>query len=250
MIQSNRHWSGSQADRSRDGSPIGRRITMPYRRPPAASPIVEVVGVVPDLITNVNVLEPLVLYLPLAQQPPSTARTLVLRAAGNTTAAKREVVTAIRQPDPRIAPAPMVTIDERIGAQMSAQRFGIVVLGVLGAIAVLLTVLGTYVLAESMAVMRLREMGIRAARGASRSQLTSIIVAETGRLIGFGVAAGLLLVWMGAGLIRGFLFRVQPFDPTTLGGVSALIVTLALAVSLRPTWRAASVDLGHILRQE
>ena len=61
---------------------------------------------------------------------------------------------------------------------------------------------------------------------------------------------GLLLAWMGAGLIRAFLFRVQPFDPATLTGVSALILFLALVVSLRPALHAARVDLGHVLREE
>ncbi|MEX1129596.1 MAG: ABC transporter permease, partial [Vicinamibacterales bacterium] len=52
------------------GSPIGRRITMPYRIPPAPAPQVEIVGVVPDVIASVRVMEPLVLYLPMAQQYP------------------------------------------------------------------------------------------------------------------------------------------------------------------------------------
>ena len=51
---------------------------------------------------------------------------------------------------------------------MAPQQFGMVVLGTLGTIAVLLTILGTYVLAETMAVMRMREMGIRAALSAYR----------------------------------------------------------------------------------
>jgi predicted permease len=232
------------------GDPTGHRITMPFWRPPAPPPVVEIVGVVPDLITNVSTLEPLVLYVPLAQQEPSTSRTVVLRAAADANAARREAMSTIRQLDARVTLGGMLTIDEQIGTQMSAQRFGIVVLGVLGVIAVLLTVLGTYVLAESMAVMRMREMGIRAALGASRRQLAAIVLAETGRLIGFGLAAGLLLAWMGAGLIRAFLFRVQPFDPATLVGVSALILFLALAVSLRPALHAASVDLGRVLKEE
>ena len=65
---------------------------------------------------------------------------------------------------------------------MNAQRFGTVVLGALGSIAVLLTLLGMYVLAESMVVMRAREMGIRAAPGATRSQLMAIVLAETARV--------------------------------------------------------------------
>jgi hypothetical protein len=82
-------------------------------------------------------------------------------------------------------------------------------LGALGIVATLLTVLGTYVLAESMAVLRMREMSIRAALGTTRRQLGAIVLAETGRLIALGLAAGLVLVWMGAGLIRAFLFRLS-----------------------------------------
>jgi hypothetical protein len=48
------------------GNPLGMRITMPHSRPPAPPDVMEVVGVVPDVITNVAVLEPSVMYFPLA----------------------------------------------------------------------------------------------------------------------------------------------------------------------------------------
>ena len=118
----------------------------------------------------------------------------------------------------------------------------------LGAIALLLTVLGTYVLGESMAAMRMREMGIRGALGATRRQLGAIVIAETGRLVGLGLLAGLGLAAMGASTIRAFLFQIQPFDPLTLVVVAGLILTLSLLVSLRPALRAANVDLACVLR--
>ncbi len=231
-------------------SAIGRRITMGYSRPPAPAPVVEIVGIVPDVITDVAELEPLVLYFPLAQQEPSTNHTLVFRASGDVTAAKREALATIRQIDPHVVPGVMVSIDDLLSMQMASQHFGVVILSALGVIAVLLTVLGTYVLAESMAVLRMREMGIRAALGASGRQLGAIVLAETARLVGFGLLVGLLLAWMGASTIRAFLFRVQPLDPATLAAVAALILLLALAVSLRPAWRAARVDLGTVLKEE
>ena len=232
------------------GDPIGHRITMPFRRLPAPAPVIDVVGVVPDVITNVNTLEPLALYLPLAQQDPATSRTIVLRAATDATSARRETLSAIRDVDPVITPAPMLTIDEAIGLQMSTQRFGVMVLGALGVIAALLTVLGTYVLAESMAVTRRREMGIRAALGATRRQLAAIVLAETGRLVGVGLVAGWLLAWSGAGLIRAFLFHVKPLDPATLAAVTVLMLLLACAVSLRPALHAADVDVCRMLKEE
>jgi predicted permease len=232
------------------GSPTGHRITMPFSRPPAPPPVVEIVGVVPDLVTRVDTLEPLVLYRPLAQVPASTGRTIVLWAAADAVAARREAMGAVRRIDATVTPGPMLTIDEHLGRQMSAQRFGMTVLGALGVIAVLLTLLGTYVLAESMAVMRMREMGIRAALGASQRQLGTIVLAETGRLVGLGLLTGLVLASMGAGLIRALLFGVQPLDPATLAGVSAMILLLTLMVSLRPALRAASVDLARALKEE
>lgn len=232
------------------GNPIGRRITEPSSRKGQPNRVLEVVGVVPDVITNVNRLEPLEMYLPIAQNPAQTSQTIVLRASKDTRTAIREVMRAIKRLDVAVTPQPMLTIDERLGRQMSSQRFGVRVLGALGTIAVLLTVLGTYVLAASMAIQRQREMGIRAALGATVGRLALLVIGETARLVGLGLAVGLLLAWTGSSLIRAFLFRVQPLDPVTLGVVAAVILTLALAVSLRPARHAAHVDLGRILREE
>jgi putative ABC transport system permease protein len=230
------------------GHPLGLRITLPGGQPDVA----EVVGVVPDMITNLEVLEPLTMYVPLAQHATSAGatRTVTIRAASGTEAARRELMATIRQLSPATTPPPILTMNERLGRQMGPQQFGATVLGTLGVIAILLTVLGTYVLAESMAVLRMREMGIRAALGATRRQLASIVLAETGRLVGLGIAAGLLVAWLSRGMIESFLFRVEPFDAGTLGAVCALILTLALLVSVRPALRAARVDLGAVLKNE
>ena len=107
-----------------------------------------------------------------------------------------------------------------------------------------------YVLADSMATMRMREMGIRAALGATRRQLGSMVLGETARLIGIGIVAGLGLAWLAANTVRSFLFQVQPLDPLTLGSVAAGILLLALLVSLRAALRAARVDLTAVLKAE
>ncbi len=236
------------------GDPLGRRITASTNRPGQPPDIMEVVGVVSDVVISVSALEPLAMYFPIAQTDPRTnpllSRSLAVRTAGDPDAARREIISAIKQMDPAVTPGPLLTLEERIGAQMSSQRFGAYIMGALGAIAILLTLLGTYVLAESMAVLRMREMGIRAALGATRRQLAAIVLAETLRLVGFGLAAGLLLAWTGANTIRAFLFRVQPLDPATLATMATLILILALTVSVRPALRAARVDIGHVLKEQ
>ena len=233
------------------GNPVGKRITMPYRRAGApAAPQVEVIGVVPDVITNVAVMEPLVLYMPLAQQVPIASREFLIRAAGDENAARGAILTAIRELDPAVTPAPMYTMQERIGRQMGAQQFAGTVMAALGIVAILLALLGAYVLADSMASVRMREMGIRAALGATRRQLGSIVLTQTARLVGIGIIAGVALASLGAKMIRAFLFRVQPLDPTTLLTVAGLILLLTMAVSLRAALRVARVDLAQVLRDD
>jgi predicted permease len=212
---------------------------------------IEIVGVVEDVFTDIRDAEPLALYMPMAQQArPSANRALVFRAADDVDAARRAVTAAVRELDASLQLPAGITLDERLLRQMAPQQFGLFVLGSLGAIALLLTVLGTYVLAETMAVMRTRELGIRAALGATRKLLTLLVLRESVVLVGLGLGAGLLLSYLGANVIRAFLFRVQPLDPGTLGAVSALILLLAVAISLRPALRAARVDLAELLRSE
>jgi putative ABC transport system permease protein len=77
-----------------------------------------------------------------------------------------------------------------------------------------------------------------------------LVVRETALLVGLGLAAGLLLAWLGANTIRAFLFRIQPLDPVTLSMVAAIILLVSLGVSVRPALRAARVDLTEMLRSE
>ena len=144
----------------------------------------------------------------------------------------------------------VITLDEQLGQQMNPQRFGIYVLGALGGIALLLTVLGTYVIAQSMVVRRRRELGIRAALGAQSGQLRRLVLGDTARLVGIGLVAGLALTVAGARLIRSLLYQVEPLDPLTLATTAAVIFGLALLVSLRPAFEATRVDLNRTLREE
>jgi len=90
---------------------------------------------------------------------------------------------------------------------------------------------------------------VRAALGATRPQLSRLMLGGTVRLLGIGLGLGLLLAWAGASLIRSFLYKVQPLDVPTIGLVIGSLFTLALLVSLRPALRAARVDLAQILRE-
>lgn len=228
------------------GSAIGRSLGG-FRGP---SVVADIVGVVPDLISEVGTTEPFIVYQPGAQRRPGVAATLVLRAADDPRAAMREALAAVRALDTRVTVSAMMTLDQRMAEQMNPQRFGIHVLGALGGIALLLTVLGTYVVAESLVVRRRRELGIRAALGARSAQLRALVLRDTARLVGVGLIAGLGLAFAGARLIRSLLYQVAPLDPLVLVTTAAGIFALALLVSLRPAIEATRLDLTRSLREE
>jgi predicted permease len=233
-----------------DGNAIGHRITDSSSRPPAGPIVREIVGVVPDVITDVRQLQPLVKYMPIAQADEMSRRTIVLRAAASSDAAGSAVRDVLRALDAGVTAQPMRTIDEQLLAQMGPQRFGMLVMGALGTIAVLLTALGAFVTAELMAAVRRREMGIRAALGARGSHLGALIVRESIQLVGVGLVIGLGLAAAGTEMIRAFLFRVEPLDPVTIVGVAGGLLVLSVAVSLRPALAASRPDLTRLLREE
>lgn len=226
---------------------LGRHIVMTFGR----KLDIAIVGVVDDLFTDIRSAEPLALYMPMAQQAsPVVNRALVFRATDDVEAARQELLLTVRQLDPNLRVPASLTLDERLMRQMAPQQFGLLVLGSLGGIAFLLAILGTYVLAETMAVMRMREIGIRAALGASTRSLIVLMLRESALLVSLGLCAGLLLSWLGANIIRGLLFRIQPLDPVTIGIAATVIVLVSLAVSLRPGLRVARIDLAEVLRVE
>jgi len=233
-----------------DESPLGHRITEGSRPVGQEAAVAEVVGVVPDVIVDVNTTEPLAMYYALTQRIRQPDATLVVRAARDPRATMREIAAVIAEMDPRVTPTQMSTLDEQIGRQMNPQRFGMYVLGALGGIALLLTVLGTYVVAESMVVGRRREMSIRAALGARGAHLRGIVLRDTARLVGIGLAAGLALALLGARTIRALLYQVAPLDPIVLAATASLILGFALLVSLRPALEASRLDLTRSLREE
>jgi putative ABC transport system permease protein len=230
------------------GESLGTHVRLPFSKA-GKSPEVEVVGIVDDVVTRISELRPLDVYFPTPQRDPTLTRTVMVRTAAGASAAEREIMGAVKAIDPSVSPSEPRTLADDIGRQMSAQRFGALVLGALGSISLLLAILGTYVLSESMASMRMREMGIRAALGATRRQLGAIVVGETARLVGAGLLAGFGLASLGASTIRALLFQITPFDRTTLVSVAVLIFVLALAVSVRPALRAARVDLSGVLKE-
>jgi ABC-type antimicrobial peptide transport system permease subunit len=141
------------------------------------------------------------------------------------------------------------TMREQIQRQMASQHLASAVLGVLGVVSLLLTVVGTSVLADALATARTSEIGVCLALGATPLRIVALLLMAAARPLGVGLGIGAGLVWAGAGTLRALLFQIQPTDPWTLGQVISVLATVVVVASLGPSLRVARSDVASVLRQ-
>ena len=119
-----------------------------------------------------------------------------------------------------------------------------------GALALLLAGIGSYGLLSFLVGMRRREIGIRLAVGATRSQVFRLVVGSGARLVGVGLGVGLALS-AGVGMaLQSLLIGISPADPLTYAGVVAILVVVAAAACVLPARRATAIDPAVMLRDE
>ena len=139
------------------------------------------------------------------------------------------------------------TYQELMDTNTLGQRAIAGLLGSGAVFALLPAIVGLGGLLSVSVAMRLRELSIRQALGATRSDVVREVLGESGRLAGIGIAMGLAIAIPGALLSRGVLPGVSPLDPITLLGTVGLLGACALLTALPPALRAANGDpLKHL----
>ncbi len=231
-----------------DRDPIGQRVHVG----PTDRPWYTVVGVVGDVKqVSLAVNQPDAVYIPTTQSwSVEGVQSLIVRARGNaaglTPAIKQAIWSADKdQPIVRIA-----TMDALLTASAGERRFALILFETFGLVALALAATGIYgVLAGSVAE-RTREIGIRLALGAQRSDVLQLILRQGLILTLSGVGFGLLAAWAMTRLLTKLLYGVTPTDPFTFGGVALLLSTVALLACYIPARRATKVDPLVALRYE
>jgi predicted permease len=219
----------------------------------------EVVGVVGN-VHNRGVSEPAgrTVYLPVlfayaTVAPAQVARSVsyVLRSdRAGTPGLLADVQRAVWAVDPELPLADVRTMGDYYGASLARTSFTLVMLAVAGGMALLLGVIGIYGLMSYVVSQRTREVGIRMALGAQRSEIGGMFMRQGLALTLAGVAVGLagavgLARWMSV-----LLFGVSPFDLATYVSVSAVLIVAAGLASYLPTRRATRFDPIVTLRGE
>lgn len=175
---------------------------------------------------------------------------LAVRTEARPDAMTGELRRSITEANPHLAIGEFSTMEAAVEDSIGAQRLAAWVIGVFGALALLITVEGLYGLLSYLVERRTREIGIRMALGADRGRVMMAVLRETLVLMGAGAAVGLGLTLWSSGMLRGFLYGVKALDPWTLGLAPLTLILCGLAAAAIPARRAASVNPVEALRAE
>jgi predicted permease len=230
-----------------EGNPIGQRLD---RGPDAR----EVVGVVRDVrYANVKDAEREVVYFPAFQFPPNgfhTSQTFEIRYAGSAADILPSIREAVSRAEPALTMFRVKTLERQTEESFARERLLAWLTSYFGAFAVLLACIGLYGLMSYGVTQRTAEMGLRMALGAQPSAVRWLIVRESAWTVIAGAAIGLVAVFGVVRLVQSQLFGVEPNDPTTLAGATALLLIMAFAAAYLPARRASRIDPLTALRHE
>ena len=152
--------------------------------------------------------------------------------------------------DPNIALQAPMALSRQISVYILPQRIAASIVGVFGAVGLLLAVVGVYGVVAYHVGQRRREFGIRLALGASRLTLVHLVLRRGFKLIGVAIVVGAMLSLVVTGLARRFLFGLGAADPLTFGAMSLLLAVGAVSAIYLPARRAARADPMNALRVE
>jgi len=189
------------------------------------------------------------LYWPLRQWP-AWSGTLVLDTSVPPNTLIGPLREAIRAIDPEQPLGDIRMLDERIARSLDAQRAPMLLLSLFAGAALLLAAIGVYgVLAFSVS-QRSGELGVRMAVGAGAGQIVALVMREGGRLIGVGLALGLIGAALGARALSAQLFGVDAHDPLLYAAGAGFLAVVAGLACYLPARRAAAIDPLRALRSE
>jgi putative ABC transport system permease protein len=215
-----------------------------------ASNELQVIGVVPDTVYT-STLErdrPPTYYLLLAQNYESGA-TLHVRAASSPLSLLPAIREAVRHVDSELAVERPQLLSDVLNRTLSSQRMMATLVGLLGALALLLAVVGLYGVMAHAATNRTPEIGIRLAMGAQPASIVSLLLGQGLRLLGIGSAIGLTGALVGTRYIEAQLFGVTATDPLSFVSGCVALAIAGLTASVIPAVRAMHVDPVIALRR-
>jgi predicted permease len=189
-------------------------------------------------------------YLPAAQWRPDVGDGLFVRVHGDAGALVEPLRKQLQREMPGTAFVTVQPLADFTDATMRSWIVGAKVFMALGLLALLLAAIGLYSVIAYNVTQRTHELGVRLALGAGRAGVVRMVVAESLRVALIGVVIGSLVALAGGRWIAPLLFNQSPQDPTVFAVVTVVLLSVAVAASSIPAFRAASVDPKTALQSD
>jgi predicted permease len=188
------------------------------------------------------------MFFPILQSP-STSSLLVVRTTGEPQAIAEPIRATLRKLDSAL-PVYLQTRSNGLGAVLFGPRMATLSLGILGVMGAVLSITGIFGMAAYSVGRRLRELGIRMALGAKRTEVLHAALGRAFKLLAMGSAAGLLLGILASRVIASIVSQATPRDPIVLSAVVLAMSLIGLLATWIPAQRALSVNPSILLRED
>jgi hypothetical protein len=228
-----------------DGNPLGQRLAVEFEH---GQPVeVEIVGIARDAeVTMIGELSSSYLYLPAT---PGLHREMLLKTRSDLATLTPQIRAVVAELDPgvvvRVAPLE-ANLDfwRSLAGVISTLATG------LGAVALVLAVVGVYGVVAYAVGRRVREIGIRIALGAATTDVVALVLRQTMRPVVVGVAIGMAGGLALSRVLSSVLFGISPTDALALLGAAVVVIAAAFAAGVVPARRASRVDPNVALHYE
>ncbi len=232
--------------------PIGQRLLnpeiIPGKTERGGDIAWEIVGVVADESTSSLDDETSAVAYASYEQSPVYFANLIVTSDLDAKLLERPVRELLRRINPGQSILDVRTMSEIKAASVGSERLQSVLLGAFSATALVLAAIGMFGVLAYSVVRRRREIGIRAAVGASPAHLLRMILRQGATVATAGLVLGLLLAYGVSPLLGPILYHVEPHDPYLMAGVAgAFMIVAALACAIPATW-ASRLDPNAVLR--
>jgi putative ABC transport system permease protein len=229
-----------------DADPIGEHVRIGGGDGPAYT----IVGIVGD-VRHHELAKPPTMQMYMAQrQLTDSFLTIVIRAAGDPAGLADNARRAIWSVARDVPVYQVARLDDLVSRSVGPRRFVMLLLELFSAIALVMTAVGIYGVIAYTVAERTREIGVRAALGATRTDIARLVVGNGLAVVAIGLAAGCAAAFALTRALESSLYGVSPADPVTFACVALALLAVTLIAQAVPVLRATRVDPAVALRGE